>query len=1120
MPDDLVVLPLAERREDGLLPVDAAWMSHWVAMPAYERGSTEAFQRIVVHFSSQEDVNKFVGLVRDHIDRDVTSRTDTVFFGAREEKIAVSDMMFVSDGQTTPRYPIYVISKGRWKTPLTTEALRGMGVAHRVVVEPSEAEDYARALGRERLLVAPEDFSRRGQGSIPVRNFVWDHAVKSGATKHWILDDNVRGWIRSHRNRRIPVGDGAVFCAVEDFVDRYDNVGLSGFSYTYLAPDRKDSFPPFFLNTRIYSMILIDHRVEHRWRGRYNEDTDLSLRVLKDGWCTVLFNAFTGDKVGTLQMRGGNEQIYAESDKRRVFAESLVEQHPDVAHVVWRYNRWHHEVNYRPFARNKLILREGWQPPADPEYGMRLVKLDRPGRFLRAAPVAPEPVVISVTPRDKSAEPAGARGEVASLIPIEVAPRAEKRKTRPAATTREPSATTLQVVSPPAAAAVFAPRTSRLGQPATGVVPPDPFLAHHAATLAAAGDARLVLDEAAWDRDSREAVGLDCEVFGNFFVACMVRFSDGRRIAFEKSARCELDAEGLRRELERNLLFTFNGLSYDIPICYLALSGASLEQLKAASDRIVRGSLKPWDVGRELGVRTPKLNHVDLMEPNPSVRQSLKMLAGRLHARFLIDLPFDPDAYLSHRQMNVATLYCLNDVDHLRLLREAMAPATELRVALGKEHKTDFRSKSDAQIGEAILLGRVTKTTGKRPQKPKDVGARRFRYQPPSWAEFTTPALREIVARLADEEITTDAGGKVSLPKAVDGAVVRIGAGSYAMGIGGLHSQEEHRAIVADEGHAIEDVDVSSHYPRIILGLGLYPEMLGKTFLEVYRGIFDERNDPARGSKALERVATDPRERQMLRAKSEGLKIVLNGSGFGKSASPYSPLYAPHMFAAITLTGQLSVLLLIEWAEAAGIAVASANTDGVIFHYRRSLRPALDAVLSRWEQATGYELERTPYRALYSSSVNTYVAVKEDGKTKRKGPIADPWGEGTLREMMSKNPQMTVCSEAVVRRLVDGVPPQETIRALTDPRQFLTVVRVASGGTWRGQKLGRAVRYYWSKDGDPIMRADGGGKVSKTDGARPWVELPEQLPSDLDVDRYVREAEKLLVDLGLSSMGV
>lgn len=274
-----------------------------------------------------------------------------------------------------PKYPIYIISKGRWESRLTSKALESKGVPYRIVVEPNEFDMYAAVIDRQKILVAPCNFSEQGQGSIPVRNWVWDHSIEHGDARHWILDDNIVNFYRLNRNRRIPVGSGTIFRCAEDFTERYINVAFSGFNNIAFAPDRNDRIPPFTLNTRIYSMTLINNTIPFRWRGRYNEDTDICLRALKAGWVTVQFNAFLGDKATTLEMRGGNtDTIYNTGDNRREFAESLKRQHPDVARVVWKFGRWHHEVDYSPFKRNALIKREDVEiPKGVNEYGMKLV---------------------------------------------------------------------------------------------------------------------------------------------------------------------------------------------------------------------------------------------------------------------------------------------------------------------------------------------------------------------------------------------------------------------------------------------------------------------------------------------------------------------------------------------------------------------------------------------------------------------------------------------------------------------------------------------------------------------------------------------------------------------------
>jgi hypothetical protein len=271
-----------------------------------------------------------------------------------------------------PRYPVYIISKGQWESRLTSKALEAMHVPYWMVIEPQEYAHYAAVIAPEKILVLP--FSNLGQGSIPARNWVWDHSLQAGASRHWILDDNIRDFYRLYRNLKVRISSGTCFKVIEDFVERYTNVVLAGMNYEKFAK-RKEKLPPVVFNTRIYSNILILNSLPFRWRGRYNEDTDLSLRVLKAGWCTVLTNAFLADKIATMSMRGGNTDELYHGDGRLRMAQSLQQQHPDVVRVTWKFHRWQHQVDYRPFKQNKLIRREGVTIEQQPnEYGLRLVQ--------------------------------------------------------------------------------------------------------------------------------------------------------------------------------------------------------------------------------------------------------------------------------------------------------------------------------------------------------------------------------------------------------------------------------------------------------------------------------------------------------------------------------------------------------------------------------------------------------------------------------------------------------------------------------------------------------------------------------------------------------------------------
>jgi DNA polymerase elongation subunit (family B) len=311
------------------------------------------------------------------------------------------------------------------------------------------------------------------------------------------------------------------------------------------------------------------------------------------------------------------------------------------------------------------------------------------------------------------------------------------------------------------------------------------------------------------------------------------------------------------------------------------------------------------------------------------------------------------------------------------------------------------------------------------------------------------------------------------------------------MGIGGLHSSEKSCYHVATDKELLLDRDVASYYPRIILNGNLYPEQLTPVFLKVYNDIVERR----------------------LKAKHEGdkvtadaLKITINGS-FGKFGSPYSKLYSPELLLAVTITGQLSLLLFIEMLESYGIRVVSANTDGIVIKCPIDKYETYLWVTQEWERITSFETEETQYKAIYSRDVNSYFAIKTNGEVKGKGFFST--------DKLKKNPKYDIAKTAVIELMKNETSIADTIRNCKDIRQFLSVRSVKGGAHKDGWFLGKAVRWYYANGVEGSIRyISSGNAVPESEGAKPLMELPDTFPEDVNYKRYVIEAERILDDIG------
>lgn len=616
----------------------------------------------------------------------------------------------------------------------------------------------------------------------------------------------------------------------------------------------------------------------------------------------------------------------------------------------------------------------------------------------------------------------------------------------------------------------------------------------------------------------------DIECYINYFVIGFYDLSTGKSTYAEMMAGYEdMFNHALVEYLcHHNTILGFNSYSYDIPVLTFALYGHTCQTLKMITTEIIEEEKNGYDLLRKHKLKRREFNHVDIMEVAP-LYASLKTYSGRLHAQRMQDLPFAPETFLSSPQITITRYYLINDLRNTALLANSLLPQVNLRNEMTLEYGIDLRSKSDAQIAEAIIREEIEKQTGRRLQRPPLEIGRQYAYNIPSFLKFQSPAMNHIMHIVSRTVFTVSETGNIGMPLELADLRIHMGHGVYKLGIGGLHSTESKAAHVASDKVILSDRDVTSYYPFIIINQNLEPEHLRGQFLPVYKDIVYRR--------IAAKKAKD-------KSTAESLKIVINGS-YGKLGSMWSVLYAPQLLVQVTMTGQLSLLMMIERLEMAGIPVVSANTDGIVIKCPTEKKELMEAIIARWELETGFQTEENRYLALYSRDVNNYIAVKadkdEDGNWlntppkereeafKTKGSYANPWRSGKYGETcLHKNPTATICVEALEELLHSGASIDETIEKCTDLRKFVTVRSVKGGAVkvWDEKNveyLGKSVRWYYSKNAPgELVYAKSGNKVPKSDGAMPCMQLPDTMPTDIDYDWYKNETMRILKDIGYS----
>ncbi len=674
----------------------------------------------------------------------------------------------------------------------------------------------------------------------------------------------------------------------------------------------------------------------------------------------------------------------------------------------------------------------------------------------------------------------------------------------------------------------------------------------------------------------------DIETYINYTLFAFKNIKTKKLITFEIKGELETLTEKkikkMKKLMTENVIVTFNGLKFDEPITLYAMQGKNAEQIFKLVQKFIVDSYGVWDFYRSARLEPIMKHHIDIMDVARG-SASLKLYGARLGTKKLQDLPYAPETSLSKKQMKTVLAYCDNDNIVTEELYRYLESDLDLRRSMGEQYGMNFMSFKGAKIAEMILV-KECNYTGKAISIPKQV-----KYTPPSYIKFKTPELKAMFEKMSTHKFlvmktdildnikylkqeytfllddlgiekstkvrygtktkkTVSNSGNVINPDFVNTPLHFDGL-DYKFGLGGLHASVSSTTIKPKKDEIIVDIDYRSLYPALIIENDFSPKHIGSKFSGVYRKMFNKRNNELKP--AMKKVPYGSDEYNTLDRQQNTMKLVLNSS-FGQTGQRFSKIYDPNTMLHTTLTGQLTLMMVVEKLSLKGFKTFYANTDGITLLIKKKDLPIVQKITEKFDKKTGLTMEYNFFSSSHIRDVNNFVNITDDFKVKAKGSFAEP--------DLEKNSNVPIVFEAVRKFLQDGTPVEITIRSCKDVNDFCTSRQVTGGATFgrdipemypddwedklnsnrgltkdiikrrdkmeanwvkdNGKYLGKVVRWYYSTNGSSIHYKKSGNKVPMSNGAYPLMDLPKDnvLPNDIDFDWYFDYAERMLGDLG------